>query len=324
MKKISSMRSVQSISLLLVLMIAGTLSSSFINPPHKFFEGSPIEGRWDLTITIDGKQLPSWLEVHHSGLHMLVGQFVGVGGSARPISRVNFKEGKLNFSLPPQWEPEDRDIVVDGTLEGEKLSGTLVAANGKTYNWTGVRAPRLHRNEEPVWGKPEKLFNGKNLNGWHAEGENQWVAAEGSILRSPKPGSNIMTDKKFSDFKLHVEFRYPKGSNSGVYLRGRYEVQVMDSKGMEPQKDLLGAIYGFISPSEMMAKDPGVWQSYDITLVGRTVTLAVNGKTVICKQEIPGITGGALDSNEGEPGPIMFQGDHGTIEYRNIIITTPK
>ena len=73
-----------------------------------------------------------------------------------------------------------------------------------------------------------------------------------------------------------------------------------------------------------MAKDPGQWQSYDITLVGRLVTIVANGETVICKQVIPGITGGAIDSKEGEPGPLLIQGDHGPIDYRNIIITTPK
>ena len=143
-------------------------------------------------------------------------------------------------------------------------------------------------------------------------------------MRSPHSGSNLITNRKFTDFKLHIEFRYPKESNSGVYLRGRYEVQVADSKGQEPLKDLLGAIYGFIPPSEMVARDAGEWQWYDITLIGRMVTVSCNGKMVICNQAIPGITGGALDSNEGEPGPIYLQGDHGPVDYRNIIITPAK
>ncbi|HRO70124.1 MAG TPA: DUF1080 domain-containing protein [Chitinophagaceae bacterium] len=143
-------------------------------------------------------------------------------------------------------------------------------------------------------------------------------------MKSPKSGSNLVTERKFDDFKLHIEFRYPKGSNSGVYLRGRYEIQIADSKGMATLKDQLGAVYGFISPTEMAAKDPGEWQTYDITLVGRMITVVANGKTVICNQEIPGITGGALDSNEGEPGPLYIQGDHGPIEYRNIVLTPAK
>ncbi|MEO8112719.1 MAG: DUF1080 domain-containing protein [Ginsengibacter sp.] len=303
----------------LLLTSFATKAICQIHPPA----ASPIEGRWDITIDIDGKKAPSWLEVTHSGLHTLVGRFVGTGGSARPISKVNFDDGKVSFAIPPQWEPEDRDLAVEGTLSGENLAGTMVFSNGKTYNWTGVRAPLLRRKSAPVWKKPIVLFDGKNVAEWHTEGKNQWIA-EGGLLRSPHSGSNLITNKKFTDFKLHIEFRYPKESNSGVYLRGRYEVQIEDSKGHEPLKDLLGAVYGFITPSEMAAKDAGEWQWYDITLVGRMVTVSCNGKMIICDQAIPGITGGALDSNEGEPGPIYLQGDHGPVDYRNIIITPAK
>ena len=283
---------------------------------------SVIEGRWDMTIDMNGKMLPSWLEVHHSGIKWLVGQYVGVGGSARPISKINFSDGKMSFTIPPQWEKEDNDLSFEATLAGDSLSGTMIASDGKSYNWTAVRAPSLRRQKDPVWGKPIVLFNGKDLKGWHTDGEkeNQWKAENG-ILRSPQSGSNLISDKKFNDFKLHIEFRYPKESNSGVYLRGRYEVQVADSKGKEASKDQLGAIYGFITPLDMVAKDAGEWQYYDITLVGRLVTVTANGKQIIYKQEIPGITGGALDSREGEPGPLLIQGDHGPVDYRNIVIT---
>jgi len=282
-----------------------------------------IQGRWDLTIDIDGKMYPSWLEVHHSGLKMLVGRFVGIGGSARPISRVNIKDGKMSFSIPPQWESAPNDLVVEGTLQGDSLMGSMTFSNGKTYNWTGKRAPVLRPKSPPVWGKPVRLFDGTNMKLWHATGENQWRVASG-ILNSPHSGSNLVTNETFKDFKLHIEFRYPKESNSGVYLRGRYEIQVMDSEGEEPSNVLFGGIYGFLSPSDMVAKAPGEWQSFDITLVGRMVNIIANGKTIICNQEIPGITGGAIDSDESAPGPILLQGDHGPIEYRNIIITPAK
>jgi hypothetical protein len=133
-----------------------------------------------------------------------------------------------------------------------------------------------------------------------------------------------VTERRFGDFMLHLEFRYPKGSNSGVYLRGRYGVQVQDSAGVEPANDLLGAVYGFLAPSELMAGKPDEWQTFDITLVGRRVTIVANGTTVVCDREIPGITGGALDSDEGTPGPLMLQGDHGTVEYRNITLTPAR
>jgi hypothetical protein len=284
---------------------------------------SPIEGRWDLTVNKDGKMVPSWLEVNHSGLKMLVGFFVAEGGSARPISQVNFKDGNVNFSIPPQWDPGDRPTVFEGVLANDKLSGQIHASDGKTYSFTGVRAPRLIRDAEPAWGNPIQLFNGKNTDGWSITGKNPWSVQNG-VLVNDKPGSNLISDAKFTDFKLHIEFRYPKGSNSGVYLRGRYEVQISDNFGDPALKDFLGAIYGFIEPSHQMAKAPGEWQSYDITLIGRQVTVVANGRTIICNQVIPGITGGALDSHEGEPGPIMLQGDHGMVEYRNIVLTPAR
>jgi len=283
-------------------------------------DSAAILGRWDITVNMNGKSAPSWLEINHSGIRMLVGRFVGAGGSARPISRIYLENGKMNFSIPPQWENQPNDLKVEGTLQGDSLSGTMTMPDGNTFNWVGKKAPRLHRDKEPQWGKPIHLFDGKNMNEWHAMGENQWVVADG-ILKSPHSGSNLVTNRKFDDFKLHIEFRYPAESNSGVYLRGRYEVQVMDSKGMEPSSVLLGGVYGFLTPSEMAAKNAGEWQSFDITLVGRMVTIFVNGKKVICNQAIPGITGGAIDSDEGAPGPILLQGDHGPIEYRNIVIT---
>jgi hypothetical protein len=99
---------------------------------------------------------------------------------------------------------------------------------------------------------------------------------------------------------------------------------VSDDAGSEPSSHLFGGIYGFLTPNEMAAKKAGEWQSYDVTLVGRTVSVVANGKKIITEQIIPGITGGALDSKEGAPGPIMMQGDHGPIEYRNIVITPAK
>jgi hypothetical protein len=284
----------------------------------------PIEGKWDLVVEKDGKQLPSWLEVRHSGNHTLVGRFCYAFGSARPISEVKFKDGAFSFAIPPQWEPGDKNMEFNGTLSGETLKGTMVYTDGKSYNWTGTKAPSLMRDKQPSWDKNVMLFNGKDLSGWHAQGEkNQWVVENG-VLTSPKSGSNLISDKSFGDFKLHAEFRFPKGSNSGLYLRGRYEVQIVDSKGMEPEDGLFAGVYGFLQPNENAAKDAGEWQTYDITLVGRTVTIVANGKSVITNQLIPGITGGAMDSKEGEPGPIMIQGDHGPVEFRSITITPAK
>lgn len=287
-------------------------------------KGGSLIGRWDIKVNENGADKPSWLEVELSGFSTLVGRFVSTGGSARPISKVNYDNGKFSFAIPPQWEKEDRDLTLEGNVTASGISGTIHTSDGQTYSFTGVKAPDMKRKAAPVWGKPVKLFNGKDLSGWKAMGENQWVVKDG-ILSSPHSGANLISEQKFKDFKLHVEFRYQKGSNSGVYLRGRYETQIIDNpKTDHPNSHLFGGVYGFLVPNEMAVGTPGEWQTFDITLVGRIVTVIANGKNIICSQEIPGITGGALDSNEDEPGPIYFQGDHGPIEFRNITITPAK
>ncbi len=135
------------------------------------------------------------------------------------------------------------------------------------------------------------------------------------------PGNDLLTERKFTDFKLHTEFRYPKGSNSGVYLRGRYEVQIEDNFGLEPDSHYIGGVYGFLTPSVNAGKKAGEWQTLDVTLVGRVVTVVLNGERIIDRQTIPGITGGALDSDEDKPGPILLQGDHGRVEFRKVTLT---
>jgi len=284
-----------------------------------------VVGRWDLTIDQNGKSRPSWLEVQKSGNHTLVGRFTADGGSARPISEVKIANGKYSFSIPPQWENSTKYLDFEFEVSGDAIKGTMVYVDGVTYNFTGVRAPALIRDKTPVWGKPISLFNGKDLTGWHADGKNQWIVENG-LLTSPHSGSNIITDKTFNDFKLHVEFRYGKGANSGVYLRGRYELQIMDNNNgpVEPINNVFSAIYGVLPPNKMMSKGPGQWQTYDITLIGRLVTVVVNGHTVICNAVIPGITGGAIDSKEGEPGPIYFQCEEGPVDFRSVVITPAK
>ena len=303
-------KKVKTIALLLIATLTLQLNAQ---------DSKSIEGRWNLTLSFDGKEVPSWLEVSHSGLSTLVGRFVFLNGSARPISEIHFKDGKFSFAIPPQWETGNL-LEFEGSLEGEELKGTLLYTDGKTYDWVGTPAPKLAYNANPVWGEPKVLFNGKDFDGWQAMGENQWVVKDG-ILTSEKTGANLVSDEKFNDFKLHLEFRYPEGSNSGIYLRGRYEVQIADNFGMEPSSILFGGIYGFLTPNEMAAKQAGEWQEYDITLIGRRITIVANGKEIITNQNIPGMTGGALDNNEAEAGPFLIQGDHGPVEFRSIIVT---
>ena len=190
--------------------------------------------------------------------------------------------------------------------------------DGNKLSWTGVRAPSLERKEPPVWGNPVNLIT-ENMDRWIIPQNCKFQMIDG-VMVNTESGGNLVSNQKFNDFKLSVEFRYPAGSNSGIYLRGRYEVQIEDSKG---RTDLvsLGGIYGFIAPAVNAAKKPGEWQTYEITLVGRHVTVVLNGTEIISNRPIPGITGGSLDSNEGEPGPFQIQGDHGPVEFRKFVVT---
>ena len=222
----------------------------------------PLLGRWDITIRMPDGERPSWLELSSSGRDATVGQFVGVVGSARPISRVLVTGDSLHFAIPHQWENGDGDLTVDGRLTNGRLAGSMIFPDGKRYDWTGVRAPKLRRDHAPTWGAPIRLLHTNDLGGWKAVGgsANQWVVSNG-VLRSPHSGANIETVQTFKDFKLHIEFRYPAESNSGVYLRGRHEVQIQDDYGLSPLNDRFSGIYGFISPSEIAAKKAGEWQT---------------------------------------------------------------
>lgn len=282
-------------------------------------------GRWDLVVQGATQTSPSWLEVERSGTATLVGQFVGSGGSARPIAKIEFTDGTFRFAIPPQWDSNPNDIKFEGRLEGDRITGSTTMGDGQKVTWSGTRAPSLRRTGKPAWGQPITLFNGKSLDGWQPVGrrDNKWSAV-GGVLQNSNSGANLVTVQKFEDFKLHLEFRVPKESNSGVYLRGRYELQIDDAAGLEPSSHHLGGLYGFIAPSENVAKAAGEWQSMDVTLVGRMLTYDLNGTSIICNREIPGITGGAIDSVEADPGPLLLQGDHGPVDYRNIVVTPAK
>ncbi len=278
-------------------------------------------GAWDITARTPSGPAYSWLEVERSGA-TLVGRFVGTVGSVRPISKIEYSQGTLRFTVPPQYE--DHDLQFEGRLQADGMTGTVTGYDAAPCSWVAKRAPALKRSHPPMWGKPIALFNGRDLNGWKTQGrESHWMVKNG-VLANTQGGANLVSTDKFEDFKLHVEFRYPPDSNSGLYLRGRYEVQIEDDEGERPSRYTNGSIYGFFAPCVDVSRKPGEWQTYDITLVGRVVTVIFNGETVIDRQTIPGITGGALDADEGSPGPIMIQGDHGAIDFRNITITPAK
>ncbi|TMG80053.1 MAG: DUF1080 domain-containing protein, partial [Betaproteobacteria bacterium] len=138
-----------------------------------------------------------------------MGRFVAIVGSARPISRITMTWDSLRFAIPPQWEDSTGDLVVEGRIQAGKLAGRITMPNGKSYDWTAVRAPALRRDKTPTWGGTINLLDANSLAGWRPverDRENQWTVSSG-VLRSPKGGVNIMTERTFTDFKLHIEFR---------------------------------------------------------------------------------------------------------------------
>jgi len=286
----------------------------------------PFLGRWDLTLKAPDREYPSWLEIRQEDGD-LTARMVSRWGHARPLPKIQLLNGSLTFISPKEEEDRKDDMVFEGKLLGNTLSGTTTGPDGTPWQWTGQRAPALRRTSASKWGKAIPLFNGKDLTGWKMGTPNPSGAwkVEDETLASPGHGAELINDSKFEDFKLHIEFNCPPNSNSGVYLRGRYEVQIESNSIQEPPSHHTGGVYGFLAPSPEMPRKPGEWQSFDITLVGRMITVIQNGQTIINNQEIPGITGGALDSHEELPGPIYLQGsEDGHVAYRNIVITPAR
>jgi len=284
--------------------------------------GKAYLGRWDLTLRSPDREYPSWLELREEG-GQLKAEFVGRWGNARPLPKVELSNGKLTFVSPKAEEDLPVDMVFEGSLAGVTMSGKVNGPNGAIWQWTGERAPSLERKSTPKWGKPIALFNGKDLTGWKmsGKGKSEWTVENG-ILITPGEGPELINDSKFEDFELHVEFNCGPTSNSGVYLRGRYEVQIETDSADEGPMHHTGSVYGFIAPSPELPRKANEWQTYDITLIGRSVTVLQNGHTVIDDKEISGIPGAALDSHEGLLGPIYLQGsEKGHVQFRKIVIT---
>ena len=318
-------------SIVLMLLVASLLPSASVYPQVEKSEKTstpsaqsvePFLGRWDLTLKAPDREYPSWLELRQEG-GQLKAVLVSRWGNARPLPKVELSNGHLTFVSPKEEEDRPEDMVFEGTLVGKTLMGTANGPNGVTWQWTGQRAPALKPKSSPKWGKPIPLFNGKDLTGWKMQGTGAtvWKVEDGNLV-TPGNGPELINDSKFEDFKLHVEFNCGANSNSGVYLRGRYEVQIETDSIEEPPSHHMGGVYGFLAASPELPRKPGEWQSFDITLIGRWITVVQNGQTIIDNKEIPGITGGALNSHEELPGPIYLQGsEKGRVAYRSIVIT---
>jgi hypothetical protein len=312
--------------LALAVVVTGMFGSCSLAQGSGHADVAAFLGRWDLTLKDAGHEYPSWMEIGQKD-GKLTALFTGRWGNARPLPKISIEGTHVTFVSPKEEEGSKADMVFDGALNGGNLSGTVNGPDGTQWKWAGVKAPVLTKKVSFVrWGTPVQIFNGKDLSGWHQSkaGPPDWSVKDGNLV-SPGNGPELISDGKFQDFKLHVEFNCGKDANSGVYLRGRYEVQIETESQAEGASHHTGGVYGFLAPTPEQPRSPDTWQMFDITLVGRNVTVVQNGKTVIDHQDIPGITGGALDSHEGEPGPIYLQGsEKGHVLFRKITITPAK
>ena len=310
------------------------LTASFLPWTAAAQEAKPFLGRWDMTVTpATGAPYAQWMELTESS-GKIEGRIQPRGGAWRPIAGAKFEGGKLMV----QVSAAGRDSAVAWELtsaSADKITGIEKRGDAAGPALIGLRAPELNRPMPKAWLKPQPLFNGKDLTGWEPIGNvanNKWIARDGELVNNnpevpgqKNPGAaNIKTTAKFQDFKLHFEVNCPEGGNSGVYLRGRYEVQIGTEGGTLPTHEM-GAIYSHYPPPAGAELGLGKWSTFDVTFVGRHVTVVRDGKMYHDNVEIPGPTGGALDSNEAEPGPFFLQGDHhGIIRYRNMTISVPK
>lgn len=282
---------------------------------------NPFLGRWNFNLPIRA----SWLGITEKNGALEV-WYQPAGGNVYQLKEVRQDGNHLSLAVVPA---NDRRPAVTWELDATagRLVGTQLRAGASTPI-QGTRAPQLNRPNPKKWTNPEPLFNGRDLTGWEPMGDpknSHWVVKE-KLLINEDHGANLRSTRKFDDFKLHFEVLCPDHANSGFYLRGRYEIQLeYEPLTSNPPERRIGSIYGRIAPQGNLPRKPGTWEVFDVTLVGRTVTVVRNGVKTIDNQEIEGITGGAMDSNEAEPGPFYIQGDHtGGLKFRNITVALPK
>ena len=320
-------------------------------------DNQQFNGRWNIAVGSEPRGRAWWLEVTGAGTDLVKGKFVGSpGGRLNDIPKITIFDGELRFSIegvyhndqrpdrradtrPDQRQDQRPDPARDqkraqmqtekglywARLESGKLKGTF-EIEGEPFSyleWTGVRAPVLPDKDDGTWkrGDPVNLFNGRDLTGWQALPTTRtagWTVKD--ALLTNLPGAvDLVSEKKFQNFELHVEVLIGPRSNSGIGLRGRYEVQILDDYGRLPTLHSNGALYSRIAPVVNASKPAGEWQTFDIRLIGRQVSLTLNGARVIDKGTIEGLTAIATDPNEADPGPITLQGDHGLVQFRKIV-----
>lgn len=307
---------------------------------------NPFVGSWALTIPGGGA---GWLGVTQEKGYLDASLLWG-GGSVLPVANVYMDGEALVVTRIRKVERKGDDgkvarthsltetIVAEVSGDELKLTRSAPNRNGKGVaraEFTGKRTPPMPAKPDlskVKYGEPIELFNGVDLEGWtltKASQTNGWSVEDGVLKNDPAqeegkrhiPYGNLRTEGEFEDFNLKLETNVSEKGNSGIYFRGIYEIQISDSYGKELDSHNMGGVYSRITPLVSAEKPAGQWQTFDITLVDRHITVVLNGQLIIDNEPLLGITGGALWSDPMRPGPLYLQGDHSAISYRNMVLT---
>ena len=279
-------------------------------------------GRWNVIITDATDTFVSGgIQIDKTATG-LSGGLVWRSGSFAPVKSVEVAGGVLTII---RAAGEGRQDVFEARLEGGLLKGQVTYPDGKVHHFEGKKAPVLPSFKTSAPWKTTKLFDGATLNGWrlrNPKAKNGWAVVNGELaVVEPKGNADLVSEATFRDMQLSLEFNVDPKSNSGVFLRGRYEIQILDNPNAKMALDThgCGAVYSRLAPKEDATKPAGEWQKLEIEFIGREIKVELNGRTVV-KDVVDGITGGALSPWEEEPGPLMLQGDHGKVRFRNIVV----
>jgi hypothetical protein len=282
--------------------------------------GNPFLGKWDITAKGPDGPWIYWLEVGESG-GKLTGMFLARSGSVFPLSEVKMEGDELVFWTQRREDPK---VYYRARAKGGKLIGVR-EEKGEKVTFTGVRPPAWgthDANAKHNFGTPVELFDGASLDAWGVQNPQKpmgWKVENGVMTNDPH-ANNLLSRQKFQDFKIRCEYKLEKGSNSGIYLRGRYELQVLEDFGKPAGVHGHMAIYSRVAPLVNASRPAGEWQEMEATIVGNRVTVFLNGQKVHDNQVLDGLTGGALDADEGNPGPVMIQGDHERVHFRRVTV----
>jgi hypothetical protein len=325
----NSIRSVLAAAVLAVPLAACTAAPTPEPSPPAEPAADDYVGSWNVEINDTGDTFAgAQIDVAREGDGLTAG-LVWRWGSYGPATRAWVEDGVLHLAREVEIETEEgekktAEEAFEARLEDGMLKGTARYPDGTVHHFEGRPAPALATTGAPEWGEPVTLFDGETLDGWSLrdpDAKNGWAVVDDELaVVEPEGNADLVSDSVFQDMKLHLEFNVEPHSNSGVFLRGRYEIQILDDPEMTGDTHGCGALYSRIAPSKDATKPAGEWQTFDITLVGRQLSVVLNGEEIV-SGTVEGITGGAINPFEGEPGPLMLQGDHGKVRFRNIVVT---